>query len=380
MKTIKSIKIIEKGKAISIQIKNGPKIRFHSNWLIDNILDSSSRDIINGQKLISFSNLNKNNYIKYAELDKSKTNITLFFLDRKKEVCFPCSWLLKNIYDKKIINTKGWIDTQIETWDSKFLKELPKANFNSIKLNNDSLLLSLLKLKKFGFLKIVGGNAKSGELLKIANLFGYVRETNYGKFFNVKSEVNAINLAYTSLGIDLHTDNPYRDPVPSIQILYCIENTAKGGNSIVADGFYAALLLKKKNPKFFDLLSKYNVKFEFKGDKKNYLQSSKPLIELSSMGEIISIRFNDRSIAPITDVPYKYMEEYYKAYRIFGDIINSKKLAVNFKLKPGESFLVDNTRVLHARTGFSSKGKRWLQGCYVDKDGLLSTISTLSKH
>ena len=88
MKTIKSIKIIEKGKAISIQIKNGPKIRFHSNWLIDNILDSSSRDIINGQKLISFSNLNKNNYIKYAELDKSKTNITLFFLDRKKEVCF----------------------------------------------------------------------------------------------------------------------------------------------------------------------------------------------------------------------------------------------------------------------------------------------------
>ena len=96
MKTIKSIKIIEKGKAISIQIKNGPKIRFHSNWLIDNILDSSSRDIINGQKLISLSNLPKNNYIKYAELDKSRTNIILFFLDRKKEISFPCSWLLNN--------------------------------------------------------------------------------------------------------------------------------------------------------------------------------------------------------------------------------------------------------------------------------------------
>ena len=65
MKTIKSVKIIENGKAISIQIKNGPKIRFHSNWLVDNILDSSSRDIVNGQRLISFSDLPINNYIKY---------------------------------------------------------------------------------------------------------------------------------------------------------------------------------------------------------------------------------------------------------------------------------------------------------------------------
>ena len=60
MKIIKTVKIIENGKAISIQINNGTKIRFHSNWLIDNILDSSSRDIINGQKLISLSNIPKN--------------------------------------------------------------------------------------------------------------------------------------------------------------------------------------------------------------------------------------------------------------------------------------------------------------------------------
>ena len=36
---------------------------------------------------------------------------------------------------------------------------------------------------------------------KIADLFGYVRETNYGKWFEVRSEINAINLAYTNLGI-----------------------------------------------------------------------------------------------------------------------------------------------------------------------------------
>ena len=101
------------------------------------------------------------------------------------------------------------------------------------------------------------------------------------------------------------------------------------------------------------------------------------MIELSPDGELIAIRFNNRSAAPITDVPYDDMANYYKAYRRFSDIINDPTLAVNFKLNPGECFITDNTRVLHSRTAYSGAGTRWLQGCYVDKDGLLSTISTM---
>ena len=52
-------------------------------------------------------------------------------------------------------------------------------------------------------------------------------------------------------------------------------------------------------------------------------------------------------------------------------------MAMTFKLQPGESFIVDNTRVLHARTGYSGSGSRWLQGCYADKDGIYSTLSAL---
>jgi gamma-butyrobetaine dioxygenase len=104
------------------------------------------------------------------------------------------------------------------------------------------------------------------------------------------------------------------------------------------------------------------------------------MIELSPDGEIIAIRFNNRSAAPITDVPYKDMNNYYRAYRKFSDIINKDSMAINFKLNPGECFLVDNTRVLHSRASYSGTGSRWLQGCYVDKDGLLSTISTLESN
>ena len=40
--------------------------------------------------------------------------------------------------------------------------------------------------------------------------------------------VNAANLAYTSLALPVHTDNPYRNPVPTLQLLHCIASDATG--------------------------------------------------------------------------------------------------------------------------------------------------------
>ena len=61
------------------------------------------------------------------------------------------------------------------------------------------------------------------------------------------------------------------------------------------------------------------------------------------------------------------------------EIVEDESMQVNFKLSPGELFIVDNTRVLHARKAFSGTGERWLQGCYADKDALLSTLSIIEQ-
>ena len=53
--------------------------------------------------------------------------------------------------------------------------------------------------------------------------------------------------------------------------------------------------------------------------------------------------------------------------------------AVTSALNPGEAFVVDNTRVLHARKGYSGEGTRWLQGCYADMDGLRSTHDAMAR-
>jgi len=377
MRLFKSIKITDSGKTIILQRSDGSKVRFHATWLRDNALDSKTRDANNGQRLITLSDIPINTYIESATLDESGKNIFLILLTEKKKISFSESWLEEHAYDTKRSNIKGWVASDLKTWGKDMSKSIPHVDYKSAKSDKTLLLQWLKSLYLYGFAKITGGKIESGALIQIADLFGYVRETNYGKWIEVRSEVNAINLAYTNLGLQAHTDNPYRDPVPTIQILYCLENSASGGDSTVVDGFNAAIRLKDENPDYFNLLSKYCARFEYSGDKGAYLQSRRPMIELSPDGELIAIRFNNRSAAPITDVPYVDMANYYKAYRAFSDIINDPTLAVNFKLNPGECFIVDNTRVFHARTAYSDAGIRWLQGCYVDKDGLLSKISAI---
>ena len=46
------------------------------------------------------------------------------------------------------------------------------------------------------------------------------------------------------------------------------------------------------------------------------------------------------------------MGTYYDAYRRLGEIIDETAMEVTFRLNPGECFIVDNTRILHARKAY----------------------------
>ena len=375
MSIFKSVKVINSGKAILLSPKYSAPLRYHSTWLRDNALDVKTRDKKNGQRLISVSDIPVKTYVKSACLDKKGKEITIIFLPKKKQVKFSTNWLKANAYDKKQVGSKVWVNPGLKIWSKNTLKHIPIINYKIAKSNKKLLIKWLKSLNAYGFAKITGCGKKTRTVLKIAKLFGFVRETNYGKYFDVKSKTNAVNLAYTNLGLPAHTDNPYRIPVPTIQILHCIKNSIKGGDTKVIDGFNGALQLEKLNKRYFNLLTKYCSNFEFKGKKNIHLKSRFPMIALSPDRELTAIHFNNRSIGPITDVPYKDMLDYYKAYRKFSKIIDDSRLAIKFKLKPGDCFILDNTRVLHARTAYHKNGNRWLQGCYTDKDELLSKIS-----
>ena len=349
--------------------------RFHAIWLRDNAQDSETRSPANGQRLIALRDISPETRLEKAEV--SEDMLQVCFMPENRNIAFDINWLLRHSYDHDNAEQAGWVGKGIETWDSGLQDYIPLSKLSNVQSDRVALCNWLEGVSRYGFGKLIDGPTEENSLFQIVDLFGFVRETNYGRHFEVRTEVNPTNLAFTSLGLQAHTDNPYRDPVPTIQILYCLESSAKGGENMVVDGFRAAQRLRDENPHWFELLSRYCAKFEYAGEKGVVLRSRKPMIELAPDGELVGVRFNNRSSAAITDVPFKDMEAYYQAYRRFGEIIDDPDMEVVFRLEPGECFLVDNTRVLHARKGYSGSGNRWLQGCYADKDGLNSTLAAL---
>ena len=72
------------------------------------------------------------------------------------------------------------------------------------------------------------------------------------------------------------------------------------------------------------------------------------------------------------------MQDFYAALFAFRAILEAPQAQFTFLMQPGDLIVFDNERVLHGRVG-ESIGERHLQGCYADRDGLLSTLRVLKR-
>lgn len=211
-------------------------------------------------------------------------------------------------------------------------------------------------------------------LFDTVKLFGFVRETNYGPLFHVRTEAAPSNLAYTPVPLSVHTDNPYRDPVPGLQLLHCLEQADEGGVTTLVDGFAAAEDLRETNPAAFETLAKHDVQFRYAADNA-VLESATRTLCLDAQGDLTKIRVNNRSLAP-PRLPFSEMEQWYEALIALRQLLENPRRHLQFRMQPGDLVLLDNERVLHGRAG-EAVGKRHLLGCYADRDGLLSTLQVL---
>ncbi len=229
-----------------------------------------------------------------------------------------------------------------------------------------------------GFVLLRDVPVTPGTVLDVAASMGFVRETNYGKLFDVRVTADPANLAFTALAIAPHTDNPYRDPVPTVQLLHCLASAAEGGVSGLVDGFTAAGLLRAEDPAAFAVLTGTPVTFRY-ADATADLQATMPMIGLDPHGRIREVRFNNRSLQPLRSPGPEAADAFYLAYRAFAELLARPELMLRFRLGPGDCVVFDNTRVLHARTAFTGAGHRHLQGCYADLDGVASTLAVLHR-
>ncbi|HUI61729.1 MAG TPA: TauD/TfdA family dioxygenase, partial [Steroidobacteraceae bacterium] len=214
--------------------------------------------------------------------------------------------------------------------------------------------------------------------LKVAATFGFTRDTNFGAYFDVRSVPEATDLAYTSVSLDPHTDNPYRTPVPGVQLLHCLVNETSGGLSTLVDGFAAAEALRRQDRAAFDLLARTPVRFRYRDEKTELVASTAP-IELDGTGRLQAVHFSPRlDFVPLQ--PPQVLSAYFRARRAFDRLLRSPEYEIRFLLNAGDLLFMDNQRLLHGRTGFDPReGLRHLQGCYIDIDGPRSQYRVLRR-
>lgn len=104
------------------------------------------------------------------------------------------------------------------------------------------------------------------------------------------------------------------------------------------DGFHAASILRKEDPKAFEVLSRVKLPWHASGNKGITISPDKPypVLEVDeSTGELHRVRWNndDRGVVPFSNEHSP--EEWYKAARKWNEILRRESIEYWFQLKPG---------------------------------------------
>ena len=142
---------------------------------------------------------------------------------------------------------------------------LPEASWAEY-LSDPSVKARMLEsVLGLGFALLREAPCREGQVLEVAETFGYARETDYGRLFGVRVEPDPNNLAFTGARITPHTG-----AVPL-------------------------------------------------SDAHTELAADRPPIDVDGLGRIREVRFNNRSIRTLL-LPADELESFYRAYRTFTEI------------------------------------------------------------
>ena len=349
--------------------KQGAKKEIHPFWLRERVNSENSLDQKTQQRLFDPTMIKNSSEI-------SKVNISDKFLEVSFKDGAYAKLVIENILKEFEKDNELYFINKI-SWKSDF------QNNNIYKFNKNFfeekiMYESLLDFYKYGFVIFENVPTQDNFIVNFANSIGSIRRTNFGEFFNVKSKPNPNDLAYTSLPLAPHTDNPYRKPVPCIQLLHCIENEVGGGLSTLVDGLAVTEELKKEHPSFFQILTEIKVRFQFVDDNV-VLEDWAEMIQLDENKRLKQVRFSPRlDFVPLMDKGK--LELYYTARNEISEMYNSEKFRIEFRLKAGDLLMMDNYRLLHGRTEYNAnEGNRFLQGCYIDYDSTEGKLKHLKR-
>jgi alpha-ketoglutarate-dependent taurine dioxygenase len=368
------VRITAAPDVLTIEWDDGRASEFASLWLRDNRRED--RDAHSGQRLVDIADLPERPRIRSAVIQDGTVRIA--WEDEPQAASYDLAWLASHAHGRSPKRPEQQVRLWLEGSSLDAERDFAWRSVAELRTSPSARLAWLTRLLQDGLAFLREVPATEAAILEVMPLVGRVLATNYGLTFDVRSVPQPENLAYSDLGLGLHTDNPYREPVPGFQALHALIPSNEGGESLFADGFALAEHLRVSAPDAFAQLARTPVPFLYRS-RDAELYAERPLIQLSASGAVSAVHYNSRSIAPL-DIPPGEAARFYRAYRRFALSMRETRFQLRTRLGPGTLVVFDNQRTLHGRTAFSSaRYPRHLRGCYLSRDSVLSETALLRR-
>ena len=330
--------------------------RFHYIWLRQNCLCPDCRHPISFQRVFDLSDFpSPPEALSIEEKDGAKEIEITWREEPYHKSIFPVSWLINHAYDP----APEHHEEQKILWDRAWLDAHPPKKYD-IHSSSQDVWMSQLFALGFVILKNINADDLDTSISSIAP----IHETEYGRFTELKAIPNATDLGQSSTGhaLALHTDRCHVHEPNLVQVLYCVENNASGGESLLVDGFRIAEDFRQHHPDYFQILVQTPLQFQDFDPIRGYFFSRKtPIFELDWEGKVARIYFSRKTCT--WNLPFEQLEAFYEAYSTFSNYLKDPIYEYRFRLEPGDCLLAQNFRIIHGRTAYDplsgSRHLRW---------------------
>ncbi|XP_017479380.1 PREDICTED: gamma-butyrobetaine dioxygenase-like [Rhagoletis zephyria] len=373
------------GKYVVVQHeqKNNATMKFPSVWLRDNCYCEQCFHQSSKSRRIDWDNFDTDVLALDVQVDSVAEQVTIQWSDKHVST-YDLHWLSEREFrdERKQTYLDEFYRPKPKHWAGKQFREITETfNFDDVMQTDDALRQWLEALAVRGVAIIECAPLEKTVVRQLADRVGFIRRTTYGEEFIVEAKPGAKNYAYLSHPLPLHTDLPYYEYKPSVNILHClVQSKSEGGSNLLVDGFYIADRLRAEHPTDFHILTETLVDWNDIGseDGRSFHNIWRaPVICLDSDGNYTRINHSVPQRDSHFSVPLRSVIPWYQAYAKFVRL--ARRDAFAFKTKPGDVLTFNNIRLLHGRTGYddTEQNIRYIVGAYLDWDIIYSKLRVL---
>lgn len=363
------------GNVVQVTWADGEQARFHSIWLRDNAADAGSIDPHSRERTYDFLSIPLD--ISPAAVGVGPSgSLAVSWTEGAEPTLYHPGWLRAYSYDLGARDRKC---VERQTWDASQQDNLPNFAYSEVIEDAATRLDWLRTIQRVGIAILHGDPAQQADHFEPwLNTLWVLRDMNWGKYYDVIYEPDGEYIANKGIEIVPHLDGPTREYMPGLQVFRCLKNSVDGGDSYWVDGFHVVEKLRRKYPDDFQLLSTTPWAMANRNADTEYKHVA-PIICLDINGAVSEVRDTHWLREPLlTD--FDRVEPLYRAYRRYTELIRDPANWICRRLQPGDIAVIDNRRVLHARSAYlGNNGERHMRIIHAEREELDSSIRVLER-